>query len=375
MGKQVILAVAGAGKTYHICHKIDPIKRNLILAYTNENIYNIKKELCIAYGNIPDLTSVLTYDSFVYHNMILPYEPSIGKHFNAVDFCSNGISMMPPPNKQIVTKSSKRIPNPKYEKKDKLEHYITKDNCYYCATMSELVLQVKKGRESLVKRIASRLNMFYDKILIDEFQDFREYNYELIVKIAKQLNDVVLVGDYYQHSVSGSNNSGKPFKRKSSDVSYDEFLEQLKKEKFIVDTTTLEKSRRCSVNVCNYISTKLGINIASQGINVGEVIWVDDNAEEIIENNNILKLVYQDSGKYIFNAMNWGYSKGDTVEHVCVILIEKFDDMEKNDFVSEKIPISTLNKLYVAMTRSKGDLYLIKGATFKKIKKKYIRSK
>ena len=49
MGKQVILAVAGAGKTYHICHKIDPIKRNLILAYTNENIYNIKKELCHKY--------------------------------------------------------------------------------------------------------------------------------------------------------------------------------------------------------------------------------------------------------------------------------------------------------------------------------------
>ena len=45
MAKRVILAVAGAGKTYHICHTIDPTKRNLILAFTHENIFNIQKEL------------------------------------------------------------------------------------------------------------------------------------------------------------------------------------------------------------------------------------------------------------------------------------------------------------------------------------------
>ena len=43
MGKKVMLAVAGAGKTYHICHAIDKEKRNLILAYTHENIDNIEK--------------------------------------------------------------------------------------------------------------------------------------------------------------------------------------------------------------------------------------------------------------------------------------------------------------------------------------------
>ena len=71
MDKRVILAVAGAGKTYHICHTIDPRKRNLILAYTNENIHNIQKELCDAHGMIPELTTVMTFDSFVYRDMIL----------------------------------------------------------------------------------------------------------------------------------------------------------------------------------------------------------------------------------------------------------------------------------------------------------------
>ena len=34
MTKKVILAVAGAGKTYHICHNIDKNKKNLILIYS-----------------------------------------------------------------------------------------------------------------------------------------------------------------------------------------------------------------------------------------------------------------------------------------------------------------------------------------------------
>lgn len=81
MAKRVILAVAGAGKTYHICHSVDPVKRNLILAFTHENVSNIKRELIDAFGAIPELTTVSTFDSFVYRNLILPYETSIGAHF------------------------------------------------------------------------------------------------------------------------------------------------------------------------------------------------------------------------------------------------------------------------------------------------------
>ena len=49
MAKRVILAVAGAGKTYHICHEIQPKKRNLIVAFTHANIKNIQNELLRAY--------------------------------------------------------------------------------------------------------------------------------------------------------------------------------------------------------------------------------------------------------------------------------------------------------------------------------------
>lgn len=371
MAKRVILAVAGAGKTYHICHKIDPMKRNLILAFTHENIHNIQKELCNAHGCIPELTMVTTFDSFVYHQLILPYEPSIAEHFGQPHFISSGICTIDPPTLRIKNTKGKPIANPLYKKKDSLEHYVALSGQYYCATMSELVLQVKKKRESLVKRVAARLNLFYDCILIDEFQDFREYDYELIMALAKQLNDVILVGDYYQHSVSATNNSGKPFKNKSIDVSFDDFVAELQKAGFEVDLTTLDSSRRCSAEICAYVREKLHISIKSSGDHVGAVKWIDDPSL-VLDDDRIIKLMYQEAGKYSFRALNWSYSKGDTVNSACVILTDGLENLDSDKFNPDGVKVSTLNKLYVAMTRSRGDLYLMKASIFKAIKDAYI---
>lgn len=371
MDKRVMLAVAGAGKTYYICHTINPEKKNLILAFTNENIHNIKKELYDAHGCVPALTTVITFDSFVYRYLICPYEPTIGEHFSYPKFVSHGICTIDPPPQRILGKNGKMVPNGRYITKDKLGHYVTRQKQYYCATLSELVMQVKTGRESLVKRVAAKINLFFDQVLIDEFQDFREHDYELIMAVAKYLNDVVLVGDYYQHSVSATNNSGKPFKNRNNDIGYNEFIDELNNKGFTVDVETLNKSRRCSSEICEYVKQKLGINIESYGNNQGSLIWANDTAADIINNPDIVKLVFKDAASYSFRAMNWSYSKGDTVDCACVILTDKFEKLNNENFSIKGISISTRNKLYVAMTRSSGNLYLIKASTFNKLKDLY----
>lgn len=86
-----------------------------------------------------------------------------------------------------------------------------------------------------------------------------------------------------------------------------------------------------------------------------------------------MKLVFKEADKYSFQALNWSYSKGDTVNSACVVLTDRFEQLDNGDFSIQGIPVSTINKLYVAMTRSNGDLYLMKASTFKKVKNLYIK--
>ena len=104
MAKQVILAVAGAGKTYTICSNVNPENKNLILAFTHENIYNINSELIKRFGKVPELTNVMTYDAFLYRYILCPFEPTILKCFGKTDFVKKGITTKSPPDRTLVIK-------------------------------------------------------------------------------------------------------------------------------------------------------------------------------------------------------------------------------------------------------------------------------
>lgn len=370
-----MLAVAGAGKTRYICYSIQPDKKNLILAYTHENIRNIKRELIKAHGTVPELTNVMTFDSFVYRFLLCPYEPTVLRFFDCDDFVRRGITTKEPPAQRIKNKYGNHVANPYYVKKDKLGHYVNKSGQYYCANISELIMTVKENRKTLIKKVAVALNLFYDQIMIDEFQDFREYDYELVMALAKGINNILLVGDYYQHSVSAVNNSGKPFKKGKTEVGYDEFKQLLEGMQFDVDETTLKASHRCPQEICEYVKTKLGIDIEADNERCGHIIWVKDNIDAILEDDSIIKLVYHNSSTYTFQAVNWSYSKGDTLDSVCVILTNKFDMLDCNKFTCNGISKSTINKIYVAMTRTKGNLYLVKYDTFQTVKQKYCKQR
>lgn len=217
--------------------------------------------------------------------------------------------------------------------------------------------------------MSKNLNYFFDYIYIDEFQDYREYDYDLLMNIVKNCNNILLVGDYYQHSVSGTNNSGKPFSKRKSIVPYSDFLNLLQDKKLIVDTDSLNVSRRCSSKMCDFVRERLKIDIYGNDQKSGDIIIINDMelAQRVIKNNNITKLVYNKADKMPFNAVNWSYSKGDTLNGSCVMLTNATDIILDVSKSCKEISPITLNKLYVALTRSSGDTYLISSSLSKKI--------
>ena len=157
-------------------------------------------------------------------------------------------------------------------------------------------------------------------------------------------------------------------------MGYDDFKRLLEGMQFDVDETTLKASRRCPQEICEYVKTKLGIDIEADNKQHGHIIWVEDNIDAILEDDSIIKLVYHNSSTYTFQAINWSYSKGDTLDSVCVILTDKFDMLDCDKFTCNGISKSTINKLYVAMTRTKGNLYLVKYDTFQTVSKNTVNN-
>lgn len=152
-------------------------------------------------------------------------------------------------------------------------------------------------------------------------------------------------------------------------ISYKNYLEIAKKTNKKISVITDNDGKQ------NRIDEAITFNITSAGDHIGQVIWADDIADEVLSNDLITKLVYSEAARYSFSALNWSYAKGDTVDCACIILTKDFEKLAEDKFSTKKISISTLNKLYVAMTRSRGDLYLIKASTFKKLQNAYIKSR
>lgn len=379
MDKRVMLAVAGSGKTYTLCNSINENEKNLILAYTNENIHNIINELLKKYTYVPERTEVMTFDKFIYQYIICPYEPTIRQFFNEPNFKRKGITIQEPPESSFKIGEIWRK-NSNYPSQKELGHYH-KEGKYYCSLLSELIMKVKKRPINLAQKAISNLNILFDKVLIDEFQDFRKYDYELINAFIKYCNNILLVGDYYQHSVSAKNNSGKPFSKrgkgensKKDIISYEEYVELLEKNGALVDTTTLIKSRRCPNNICQFISKKLEIKMEANNDHKGNIYFLEGNdIIKVLKDDTIIKLVLQEKEKYRFKAENWSYSKGNTYSNVCVILTGTFNDLNKDNFSTNGISPISINKLYVAMSRTEGNLYFIQKKDFDKIRQKYIK--
>lgn len=365
MDKKLILAVAGSGKTYLICNSIDPEKRNLILAFTHENIKNIHRELIVRFGAIPENTIVSTFHGFLFGDCIQPYHRMICGLYGAQPFRCEGVMFLPPPKPMIGAKY-----NYQYVKDDRLKHYIPRRK-YYCSRMAKLIL---KNGGTLLPTVINRTNKFYDILYIDEYQDYRNEEYELLsAMIQGFFGNVLLVGDYYQHSVSGDNNTGKPFGSAQKPVAYPDYIRAIQRLGLTVDETELCKSRRCSKPVCDFVKSKMGIKIESLDDHAGEVTMVSDvvEAEHILCDDSICKLLLRDSGKYLFRCFNWSYSKGDTYEKTCVILTSDTSNLMEDGFRYNRMAPTTRNKLYVALTRSQTSVYLMPKAVFDQVKDKY----
>lgn len=131
----------------------------------------------------------------------------------------------------------------------------------------------------------------------------------------------------------------------------------------------LPNSRRISTDCARFISDRIGINIGSSSNSNSSVHLIRDIGQlENIMKNRLTVLIYNKSIVHKFrneDYNSWSYVKGNTCENVLVVLTKKTDSILDGVLDLNTTP-QVRNMLYVALTRAKGDLYVVKSTTWKK---------
>lgn len=142
-----------------------------------------------------------------------------------------------------------------------------------------------------------------------------------------------------------------------------------KKTYLKLDQTSLNRSFRVPKKICDYIRTNLKINIYGSVDNKGEISVVSslNLLKDILMSEKYKLLTYdkrkrnkiiQKYGVDESRFVNYGESKGLEYDNIAIFLTEALTDAtNRNDF-SEISSISK-NKFYVALTRTKNNVYLI----------------
>lgn len=338
MDKRVIFAVAGSGKTTHILNQLTLDKKSLIITYTNNNIKNLKSGIIKKFGLFPDNITLLPYFTFLY------------------SFC-----FRPLLSYNIKTKGINYKPNlNRFANQNKPEYYIDNNRRLYSNRISKLIEMCNE-----IPNVKARLEKYFDNLYIDEIQDFGGNDFNFLKHLTSSNINILVVGDFHQHTFDTSRD-GNVNRTIHNEV--DNYISLFDKMGLTIDIETLDKSWRCSPNVCEFISNNLGIDIKSHKQEETTVALIEDQKQalKIFNDDDIVKLFYQEHYKYNCFSRNWGDSKGENhYQDICVVLnkttFDKIDDLST-------LKAMTKNKLYVACSRANRNLFLVSYKLLKEMK-------
>lgn len=330
MDKRVIFAVAGSGKTTHIVNRLEEDTRALIVTYTNNNLENLNTKIKKKFGYMPEGITLLSYFSFVYTFCFRPYLLD--------EINSSGILFQDNPKK--------------YARKTQEQYYLSASRRLYSNRIALLVKEM-----GILDAVRERIEKYYDHFIVDEVQDISAHDFNLLMELVTADVNTILVGDYYQYTYDTSRDGNV---RKNLHKNFDEYAQEFKNAGLVVDVDSLKKSFRCSPSVCSYVSENLGIKMESHTTIEPELRELSDSEiDAVMNDDNIIKLFYNNSSRYRISSRNWGDSKGeDRYNDVCVVL-NPTTYAHYEEHTLDSLKLTTKTKLYVAITRARGNVYFL----------------
>lgn len=371
----ICIAKAGAGKTTFITNEKSSLaeelksKRVLYITHTNQNTENLREKLLNSKINFK-YYKVMTFFSFIFQDFIKPYRFSIEQNFKLKSI--SGLYFRNPLGKSYINHN-----DPKF--------WQSKSGGLYGDKLSALITDKRYDR--CFDLATKRLDLFYDYLIIDEFQDIVNPELKILKKLGKKVINthlkILMVGDLFQSCVEKTSENVTPYNKLKVETSEEDFIRKelgFRKKYFDVETKKLSNSYRVCKNVCNYINKNLFIDIGSnvntsnrngkiklcKNLNDVQNVLQDTSCKILVYSKDIRKQICKTYNIDDRRIINYGVSKGMQYLKVAIVLTNELSAaVENGDFT--KIKPSSINKFYVALTRSKTDVFLILSKSIKNI--------
>lgn len=366
MENKLIVACAGAGKTFHLVNETNKHKSEsiLITTYTEDNAEVIKKELVKKYSCVPKKITVQTWFSFLIQHGVKPYQGTFNEglfdyKIKGMIFNNNNYGSYYNPNlKQYV---------PFSEEDNFMSHYFTNNDKILSDRLSKFVFKVNKSSNG---EVINRISRIYKHIFIDEVQDLAGYDLEILKLLFKSNSNILMVGDPRQvtYLTSHLRKHNQYKKGKIKDFINEKCGNSIPRT---IDETSLVYSHRNNKEICEF-SSKLyedfptsvpctceihrDYSVKMEGV---FLVRPKDVNEYLSEFSSTIQLRWNVNRKVHpnYDVLTFGGSKGKTFERV---LIYPTRDMEKWVYNHQKqLEFGTKAKFYVAITRAKYSVAIV----------------
>jgi len=360
---RLIIAAAGSGKTTYLVEKAKVIKNEnvLITTYTESNEKEIRKKFNF---RIPKNIRIQTWFSFLLQHGVRPYQNVLNKELDRVNI---GFYLASKRSGFHFYNNTEGHPVYWSEEQNFNNHYFTDDYKIYSDKVSKFIIKSNKRTKGL---IVNRISRIYPYIFIDEVQDLAGYDLEILKLLFNSKSKVLLVGDPRQVTYL-THNPNKYSKYREGRLR--KFIEDecnKKREKVIIDVSSLIESHRNNAEICSFSS------LLYENFEKSVPCDCEKCRSKQPKHHGIFLVKPNDINDYLFRfkatqlrwdvnvnlnekypAYNFGKSKGMTFDNV---LIYPTEDM-KNWISDNDFPLKhgTRAKFYVAITRAKHSVGIV----------------
>jgi DNA helicase-2/ATP-dependent DNA helicase PcrA len=182
----IVMASAGSGKTTFVVEDAcgAPNSRSALITYTRNNASEIRDKTYSKLGFIPKNITISTWYAFLLRHFLRPYQNCL---------YTRRIS-------QICFVEGRSPVGPKAS--DIKRYYFGKPGHIYSDKASNFACRIIEETKGLPLR---RFEQIFNRLYIDESQDLRAYDLELVELLMKSSVRVTLVGDHRQATYSTNN--------------------------------------------------------------------------------------------------------------------------------------------------------------------------